>query len=94
MNKTNANLFYVREDGLLFVQLKKNHLHEHPDLESYFGRTAVQFPNMKIEANCVGITQTGIILDDWQIIKTVPSGLKATLVITDKLKRKETTHDS
>lgn len=84
--KISANLFYVREDGLLFVQLKKNHLHEHPDLESYFGKTVVQFPGMKIEANCVGITQTGIILDDWQIVKTAASGLKATLIITDTLK--------
>lgn len=84
--KINANLFYVREDGLLFVQLKKNHLHEHPDLESYFGRTVVQFPGMRVEANCVGITQTGIILDDWQIVKTSTSGLKATLIITDELR--------
>ena len=86
MNKNHANLFYVREDGLLFVQLKKNQLHEHPDLESYFGRTIVQFPGMQIKANCVGITQTGIILDDWQIIKTTISGLKATFVIADDIK--------
>lgn len=86
MNKISANLFYVREDGLLFVQLKKTHLREHPDLESYFGRKVIQFPGMKIEATCVGITQTGIILDDWQIVKTAASGLKTTLIITDELK--------
>lgn len=66
MNKISANLFYVREDGLLFVQLKKNHLREHPDLESYFGKTVVQFPSMKLTASVslrlVSFSMTGRLL--------------------------------
>ena len=83
--KVNANLFYVREDGKLFVQLKKSQIVEHPNLESYFGKTVVFFPNMKIEAVCVGITQTGIILDEWQITKLPINCCKPTIIITDDI---------
>lgn len=68
--KVSANLFYVRNDGRLFVQLKKNMFVEHPDLEIFFEITKVNFPKMTVYGTCVGVTSTGIILDDWSIEKT------------------------
>ena len=63
---SNSNLLYLREDGLLFVQLSKGHRSALKELKT--GMFCLfQQPYSMVKGTIYAITNTGVVLDGWEI---------------------------
>lgn len=61
-----ANLLYVREDGLLFVQLSKRHRDAIKDIQ--IGTFCLfEQPHSYVKGTVYEITTTGVVLGGWEV---------------------------
>lgn len=61
-----TNLLYLREDGLLFVQLRKQRRKAIKDIQVGMFCLFEQ-PHSYVKGTVYEVTTTGVVLDDWEV---------------------------